>query len=233
MGWSLAVALTQSWRAPLNFWGVLACMGGICAAYAWDGLLDAPPGGYRWGWRHTHFAVSGAALFAAILFHRQLLLPVLGLGVLGFLYIPLKRHIPKNLLTAAAWTAAAIFLPFDGVTLTAAMLGAAGAIFLLIYAAAVLCDVPDVAEDRSAGVCGLAPKFGETRAAKIAALMALASAVLAAAAGVWMLTVPALIFAVLGFFSVGWLARASVSRFAVDALLVLPGVLVLLNLSSG
>ncbi len=204
-------------------------MAGICAAYAWDGLLDAPPGGYRWGWRHAHFALSGVALLAAILFHRQLLLSVLLLGALGFLYIPLKRLIPKNLLTAAAWTLAAVALPFDALRFNGAIAGGVGAIFLLIYAAAVLCDVPDVAEDRAAGVCGLAPQFGETTAAKIAALMALASVLLSVAVGAWALAVPALILAALGFFSVGWLARASVSRFAVDALLVLPGVLMLLK----
>lgn len=229
MGWSLAVALAQSWQIALNFWGLIACMAGICAAYAWDGLLDAPTDGYRWGWRHAHFAVSGAVLFAAILFHRQLLLPVLVLGALGFLYIPLKRHIPKNLLTAAAWTLAVVVLPFDTLPVDAVVIGSAAAIFLLIYAAAVLCDVPDVAEDRLAGVCGLAPKFGEMRAAKIAAVLALANVALSVVLGAWTLAAPALIFAALGFFSVGWLARSSVSRFAVDALLVLPGVLMLLK----
>lgn len=166
----------------------------------------------------------------AVLAHLPLWLPVAVLAGFGLFYIPLKRFIPKNLLTAAAWTLTLVVLPFDALPVGEAAQWGAAAVFLTIYAAATLCDVPDVAEDARAGVRGLTTLLGGVTAARVAGGIALVAAVLAVLAGVWGAAVPALACAALGFGAAGWLERSPVGQFWVDALLVVPGLLVLLRI---
>jgi 4-hydroxybenzoate polyprenyltransferase len=83
------------------------------------------------------------------------------LGVLSGAYVPLKRYIPKNVLTTVAWTVAASTLPFDAPPdLHHAYWGSVLSVFCIMAANTMLCDIPDVAADRAAGVRGITVRFG-------------------------------------------------------------------------
>lgn len=227
VGWSYGVALAQFWQLPPHGWGLVAAMSGIYAAYAWDRLMDSRRDGEPIpAARFVHLAVGGLTLLLAVFFHRPLLPAVAILAGMGIFYIPLKQVIPKNLLTALAWTVAVVELPFDGVPFTLPVILGVAVVFLTIYAAATLCDIPDVAEDSRAGVRGLSTRLGVQMAARVAGGIAAVAAIVAIVIGAIPLAVPAAVCCALGFGATGWLAREKASQFWVDALLILPGVLV-------
>ncbi len=180
--------------------------------------------------RLAHLAVGGCGILLAVAFHRPLLPMVAILAGLGLFYIPLKQFIPKNLLTALAWTLAVVELPFDSLPFTPPVIFGAAAVFLTIYAAATLCDVPDVVADARAGVHGLSTRLGAQAAARVAGAIAAVAALAAVSAGAVTLAVPAVLCAALGFGAAGWLEGSPAGQFWVDALLVLPGVLAVLRI---
>jgi len=173
--------------------------------------------------------VGGGLLTLAVFSHPPLLPVVLVLAGLGIFYIPLKQLIPKNLLTALAWTLVVVILPFDVLPFSWKILLGAVAVFLTIYGAATLCDIPDIAEDTRAGVRGLATHFGGQSAARIAGGLAAIGALVAVQSGVWLVAIPAIMVAALGFGAIEWLTHNKASQFWVDALLILPGIIVLFH----
>ena len=83
------------------------------------------------------------------------------LGVMAGGYVPLKRVIPKNMLTVPAWTIAVCALPFaEAPEFGGHFAGAAGAVALIMLANTVLCDLPNVEEDRLARVRAITVWFG-------------------------------------------------------------------------
>lgn len=114
------------------------------------------------------------------------------LAVIAGAYVPLKRVVPKNLLTTAAWTAATATLPFSGMPrLDATFAASVAAVALIMAANTVLCDVPDVAADRAAGVKGITPRFGPRAGRWAAAICGAAAAFIAGSVGRWGLAMTA------------------------------------------
>jgi len=96
------------------------------------------------------------------------------LGIISIAYVPLKRVIPKNLLTSISWTVGACTLPFAAPPdLHHAYWGSVICVFAIMVANTVLCDIPDVAEDRKAGVRGITPRFGAKAGATLVVLASL------------------------------------------------------------
>jgi 4-hydroxybenzoate polyprenyltransferase len=96
------------------------------------------------------------------------------LGLLAGGYVPLKRILPKNLLTVPAWTIAVCALPFDHAPDGSGRnIAAAIAVAYIILANTVLCDLSSVEEDRAAGVRGFAVRYGVGAGAIFAGLAAI------------------------------------------------------------
>ena len=166
MGWpaaaacSLAVAVSTEAPSPAGL-ALLAC--GTATAYGLDRWVDrraSDPAGLR-----TLLVVAcictviaGVLLATTAWWRFQV---CVALGILSGAYVPLKRRIPKNILTTLAWTLAACTLPFEAPPdLHPLYWGSVVSVFCIMAANAMLCDIPDVAADRAAGVRGLTPRFG-------------------------------------------------------------------------
>lgn len=176
---SLAVAVGGPEVTAL---GLLLLGCGTMSGYGLDRLIDRrglDPPGLR---RGLGIAVVGTSVVALVLACTALwrFKVCVILGVLAGCYVPLKRVLPKNALTVPAWTIAVSALPFaDAPDFSGRYAAAATAVALIMLANTVLCDLPDVEEDRRAGVRGIAARFGVRAGAVyagVAALLGTASA---------------------------------------------------------
>lgn len=224
--------MARSLGVALDGWGVLACVAGVHAAYSFDDLVDAFGfGGLVAHWRDPRFiaiAVDGVLLASAALASLRLVTPLLVLSLAGILYVPLKRFVPKNLLTAGAWTGTIFALSLAGLEPTARVTVAGGALFLLVVSNAGLCDLSDAETDRENRVVGFATVLGTRAAARIAGSLGFVAAGLAASSGVFALCLPAVCYGVAGLWFGDFLRDHRSMRVWVDAVLIVPGPISLL-----
>ena len=144
-------------------------------------------------------------------------------------YVPLKRYIPKNVMTTLAWTTAVVTLPFDGrPTLDAAFGASVLAVAFIMAANTLLSDLPDVAADRQAGVCGIVPRFGTHAGARAAGAIGCLGVLAALYANQWSLTITASVLAVLAILPAGPSGQPRSRMLADLAVTILPGPLALL-----
>lgn len=212
------------WFGGGRGWGSLTLIGGVVAAYSLDRLLDATAEERRWvALRFVPPLAVGAGMVATGLWRvpsQWMLIAVL--AVCAGAYVPLKRFIPKGVLTAGCWAAAVVWLPCAQPPGVGDGLPVALCVLLIVGANAILCDALDVEIDRAKGVRGLAPLLGAKRVSWIAAGAAGAGAAMAITIGPWPLAVAAVplmitgIVPASGFFS-GW------RRTFLDLMLALPG----------
>ncbi len=226
---ALGLAETAVWwfgsgRGP----GYLTLLGGVIAAYSLDRLLDAPASERRRvAVRFAPPLLAGAALVCIGLWRVPAHLPLVALlGVMGGAYVPLKRYVPKGVLTAGAWSLAVTWLPSAAMPSVAAGWPVALCVFLVVGANAILCDALDVEADRRNGVRGLGPWLGARGASAVAAAAAAVGGVLAVLLGPWPLVVAAVPLLCIGLIRPGELMRGR-RRPLIDLMLVLPGVLAL------
>ncbi len=167
-------------------------------------------------------AALGAGLLACTAWWRFAVCVVL--GCIAGAYVPLKRYIPKNVLTTVAWTAATATLPFDGQpVLDPAFRASVLSVALIMAANTVLCDIPDFAADRQAGVRGITPHFGPKAGALAAVTFGCLGAWVAGTAGRWGLAITALGLAVLALLLVRNPARGLYRLMADGWVTVIPG----------
>lgn len=173
------------------------------------------------------FAASGTAALACTAWWRVQVCAAL--AVLAGAYVPLKRRIPKNVLTTVAWTAAVATLPFAGRPPADPAFGAAVfAVACVMASNTMLCDIPDFAADRRAGVVGLTPTFGPRAGAIAAVIFGCLGALVAVWAGRWGLAATALGLAVLAVLLARNPSRILFRHLADGLVTVLPGPLALL-----
>lgn len=216
------------WFGGGRGWGLVTLLGGVIAAYSLYRLVDATAGERRRVLvRFGPALLVGCAMVTAGLIKvpGHLLLVVL-LAVMGGAYVPLKRVVPKGVLTAGAWAIAVVWLPRAQPPTLAAGWPVAVCVFLIVSANAILCDALDVEIDRAKGVRGLAPWLGARRASLVAAMLACGGGMLAVVHGPWPLAVAA------GGLMLAGLVRhlprnTDLRRTSLDLLLVLPGMVVL------
>jgi 4-hydroxybenzoate polyprenyltransferase len=152
-----------------------------------------------------------------------------GLGVIAAAYVPLKRVIPKNVLTTTAWTAATATLPFDHrPDLDPAYGASVLAVALIMAANTVLCDLPDYAADRQAGVRGITPRFGPRVGGFAAVVCGVLGAAAAGSVGRWGLAVTALGLALLATRLARQPSRGLFRLLADGLVTVVPGPLALI-----
>jgi 4-hydroxybenzoate polyprenyltransferase len=210
--------------------GLLLIACGTMAAYGLDRIIDnrgSDPPHLR---RVIIICVGMVSLVGAMLactaWWRFKVCSVLGLVAAA--YIPLKRYIPKNVMTVICWTGAVATLPFAGQPPLDPTFAASVATVAMIMAAnTILCDIPDVAADRHNRVRSLTAKFGAYGGAIAAASFGVMGAIIGGSAGRWGLAATALCLAMLAV----PMARNPTyrRRLMADAIVtVLPGPLTIL-----
>lgn len=230
IGWTLSVSAARALDRPLHPWGVVACLAGVHAAYVFDALADS--GRLRRLFsdpRLIDLICCGLAMGAAVLVDPTLIPPIALLSLLGIGYIPLKRVIPKNLLTAASWVLCVLTLSLHDRSLDPAILCYGLALLLILLANANLCDLPDVATDRRNRVLGLTPILGPALASRVAGVLAVIGCAAALRLGAWPIAVPGTLFAVIGLAGGLGFAAHPERRWILDAALVTAGPLSLLD----
>jgi len=191
-----ALGLSQTtvwWFGGGRGWGTMTLLGGVIAVYALDRVRDAAMADRstmvaRFGGPFVLGCVMVVAGLALVPKHVPI---VLALAIVGGAYVPLKRLVPKGVLTAGAWATALVWLPGATTLSVSAGMPVAASLFLIVIANAVLCDALDVESDRAKGVRGLAPWLGARRASLAAAVLAFGGGVLAVLHGPWPLAVAA------------------------------------------
>ncbi|HWL54510.1 MAG TPA: UbiA family prenyltransferase [Chthoniobacteraceae bacterium] len=240
LGWSLAMVMQHRSGAAFSAEGLTLLLGGIGSAYSLDRLLDRPASGYpRWLWWTLciGFAGFGGATAWAMLRMPLLTVEVAGLLALATLAYPWLKRFPllKTVTVALAWTSAAALFPFcqPGAWTETSLRNSFPwdvtlPLFLLLAAACVLCDLKDLEEDRLKAVFSLPNLCGIAWACRIAAALALAGSFLASWNGRLALLVAGGLLALLAQFP-SLLRRKAIGPMMVDAVLIVPGVLLLLG----
>ena len=231
VGWSLSIATARAVAAEVDWLGVAACVVGVFAAYRLDDVLDSEGGPFATEARPeiAAIALAGAGLLGIALLQPSLFAPLSLLGALGVFYIPLKRFVPKNLLTASAWAVCVVTLSLDLDPFTREHSLATGMIFFLVLANASLCDLPDIEHDRKNRVVGLVVAVGPRTGGRLAAGIACIAMGIASVLGSLAFAIPAAIYIVLGGLFFDAVATHRKQRWLLDAVLLLPGPISLLG----
>jgi 4-hydroxybenzoate polyprenyltransferase len=230
VGWTLSIASARAIGASVDWLGVAACIVGIFAAYRLDNVLDSEGGIFAPEARQPLTLIAGAAALLVVIAIAQpsLLAPLAVLAALGVFYVPLKRWVPKNLLTAGAWALCVVTLSLEVAPFTREHAMATAMVFLLVLANTTLCDLPDIELDRENRVVGLVPAFGPETGGRISAGIACLSLAVAAGLGSAAFAIPSLAYIVIGVFYWRAVAAHKERRWLLDAVLVLTGPISLL-----
>jgi hypothetical protein len=180
--------------------GLLLIAAGTMVAYGLDRLVDSrgsdPPRLRRAMLVCVCIASIAGAVLACTAWWRFKMCSVLGLFAAA--YIPLKRYIPKNLMTVVCWTAAIATLPFAGQPPLDPAFGASVlAVAMIMAANTILCDIPDVEADRNNRVRALTAWLGPCGGGIAAATFGLLGTLAAGSVGRWGLALTALCLTIL------------------------------------
>jgi hypothetical protein len=232
LGWSTALVIHRATARPGDPAGLLVLLLGIGAAYSLDRVLDAPRSHRTWMtcaliFVGTACAAACARLLRELPLQTAALVPVLGGAALLY---PRMKRMPwfKAVAVPVIWTWSAVALPFnDGSWLgwTWVLLPVSIPIALLIAAGCLLCDLKDETTDRDKGVASLPALIGASRTAQVALGLAVLAGVVAIVED---RTGLALSASALGLMTL-WpavLATESIGPLIVDAILTIPGVLI-------
>ena len=237
LGISIALVLHRDTGQPLSPAGLALFVAGICAAYSLDRLLDAPDEKTsRWLQRALWlgFALSASiGLIASAWLSFKTLSTMIIFAVASLIYRQVKRFpAVKTVLVAIVWTWAGAALAINNENWGAWKwwtIDASLPLVLLIAAGCILCDLKDTESDRRQGVQSLPVLLGVPRTIVIVMAMAIIAAVLALLDGRPGIFYSGLLLAVSAFFP-ALLSQQAVGPLIVDAILSLPGILILTHL---
>jgi len=236
MGGSIVMVVHRATGRPIEIAGLGLLCCGILSAYSLDRIVDVSRDQEsRWLQRALYGAagvsmIVGAVLLARLPIRTGLLVPALGVVVLAY---PRLKAVPvlKTLLVSVAWTWSLIALPFaDGSWLgwRIWMMPVAIPITCVIASGCLLCDLKDVEADQASSVSSLPALMGVRNTVAIAIALALVGSAVALAE--WRL---GLFVGGLGLGLVALrpklLAREIVGPLLVDAILTVPGLLIVLH----
>lgn len=203
MGWPAAAAVSLAvavGATAVTASGLLLVACGTMSAYGLDRLVDHrdrdPARLRRLLLGCVLLAAAGTGVLACTTWWRFKV--CLALSLISAAYVPLKRFVPKNVMTTVSWTAAIAALPFaEPPPLHAAFPASVAAVACLMAANTMLSDLPDIAVDRQFGVRGLVPRFGFRAGALAALFFGALGTLVAGFAERWGLAITALSLAVL------------------------------------
>jgi 4-hydroxybenzoate polyprenyltransferase len=236
MGGSIVVVVHRATAKPIQWPGLALLCCGILVAYSLDRLVDvsakAVPAGLpaALGIAASGGMAAGAIFLARLPVRTALLAPLLGLVVVAY---PRLKSLPalKTVLVPGVWTWSLMALPFaDGSWLgwRVWLTPVAVPLMCLIASGCLLCDLKDVDTDEQASVSSLPVLLGVHATVAAAMLLALSGAIFALAEGRLGLVVAGLGLSLIAF-RPHLVARDVVGPLLVDAILTLPGVLILLR----
>lgn len=235
LAWPAAAAVSLSIAVggrDVTGLGLLSIACGTMAAYGLDRLIDrrehdAPRLKSALAWC-VALAAAGTGILACTAWWRFQV--CLALALIAGAYVPLKRYIPKNVLTVVGWTAATATLPFDGRPPLDPAFGAAVlAVAAVMAANTLICDLKDVVKDRQSGVVGIAPWLGVRAGSLAAVAFGCLGAGVAGSAGRFGLAATALCLAILAVLVARDPARGVYRLLADGLVVVVPGSLTLLD----
>jgi hypothetical protein len=237
LGLSVSLVMHRATGQPFSAAGMVLFTAGIGCAYSLDRLLDRPPDGYpRWVFLALVATFAAAALAGAA---SAVCLPVKTLSAAiifaaaSLLYRRLKQYpTAKTLLVAVVWTWGGAALPILNHHWAAWdwwSINVSYPLILLLSAGCILCDLKDTEADRRAGVKSLPVVLGASRATAIAILLAATGALIAWSEGRMGLFYSGSLLAAAALFR-PLLSRPAVGPLLVDAILSLPGLLILTHM---
>lgn len=206
--------------------GLLLIASGTVAAYGLDRLIDHRDGDSKTLRRIVLICVVLASLTAGVIasttWWRFQVCSVLALIAGG--YVPLKRYVPKNLLTTAAWTTATATLPFaTQPSFHPSFAWTVLTVALIVLANTILCDIPDVESDQRTGVRGITPRFGRRAGAIAAIICGMLALVAASITGSLGLILTSIALSVLAIVAMNRPDHKSIRLFADIFVTILPG----------
>jgi len=234
LGFSISLVMHRATGEPLSTAGLALFLAGIGAAYSLDRLIDQPADGYpRWlrlALAAAFLTSTLAGLIAVAYLPIQSLAATLVFAFASLLYRHLKLYpTAKTILVAVVWTWAGAALPINSHRWAAWdwwSLSVSWPLVLLMAAGCILCDLKDDEADRQLGVRSLPVVLGADNAIYIAGSLALLGAALAWTEGrMGLFYSGALLLAATQFRPV--LSRPAIGPLLVDAILSLPGFLIL------
>lgn len=210
--------------------GLLLIASGTMAAYGLDRLIDHRDSDSETLRRIVLICVVLASLTAGAIacttWWRFQICSVLALIAGG--YVPLKKYVPKNILTTAAWTTATATLPFaTQPNLHSSFAWAVLTIALLVLTNTILCDIPDFESDQRSRVRGITPRFGPQAGAIAAMTCGTLALVAASITGSLGLILTSIALSVLAIIAMNRPDHKSIRLLADIFVTILPGPLAL------
>ncbi|MEO8276343.1 MAG: hypothetical protein ABI639_08990 [Thermoanaerobaculia bacterium] len=231
MAWSLTVVLHHATGEPVSSAGLCLLLFGALAAYSMDRLIDGAralePAWLRFVLGSAVGVAVLGALFLLPLLARWKVPLLLVLSGVAVAYPYLKRiYLAKTILVPLVWTVAVIALPasrpfaFSPVDIP---------LFLLVAAGCLLCDIKDAAEDSRRGIGTVPAILGVPTALALAATVAIFGA-----GAAWIEHRPGLLACGIALVAIApcrrLISAEALGPLAVDAILTLPGLLIVTHL---
>lgn len=233
IGWSFTMVMKHAAGVGFSDAGLILLLCGIGAAYSLDRLVDSQP---RASWLvlalSSTFALCGGVICFILAKHQPepgTLRVVLILAAMSLLYTRLKRlPLVKTILVAFAWIFACATLPGGRWDSSWLFFDVTPAMFFLVSAGCILCDLKDEGEDRRTNIPSLPVLLG----ARLTCLFASGLAVLAVAIA-WLhhhfgVAAGGVLLAVAAQFP-SVISRKPTGAIVVDSILAVPGILIALQ----
>lgn len=237
LGLSISLVMQRATGQPFSAAGMVLFTAGIGCAYSLDRLLDKPANGYpRWVFLTlvATFAIAAlAGLVAAGCLPIKTLSAAFIFAAASLFYRRLKQYpTAKTLLVAVIWTWGGAALPIINNHWAAWdwwSINVSYPLVFLLSAGCILCDLKDTEADRNMGIKSLPVVLGASRATAIAIALALAGALIAWSEGRMGLFYSGSLLVTAALFR-PVLSRPAAGPLLVDAILSLPGFLILTHM---
>lgn len=238
LGWSIAVVVRSATGLPILPAGFHLYLFGICAAYSLDRLLDNDdPLRPYWLTVALVLGVSVSVLFGLFLAIRisiQTLSTLLVFSIATLFYNRVKKFpFIKFLLVSIVWAWAGVALPFINTHWFAWQfwtMDISLPLVMLIASSCILCDFKDINTDGASGVHSLPVMFGVRNTVLVASVFLVITAVISYHEHRLGLAISSVMLIALAQFP-SLLSLDAIGPLVVDALLVLPGLLIALHWS--
>ena len=236
LGWSVALVIHQATGMPIVSSGLYLYLFGICAAYSLDRLVDnADPS--RPMWLTTVLTLgflfsATIGIFLALKLSVQTFSALVLFSIIALLYTQIKKlPFVKGVVVAVVWGWAGIALPFANHHWFAWQFWTTQVslpVVILIACGVILCDFKDIKSDNAFGVRSLPAMLGFSRTMWIVSISLVVVGIISFAENRMGLLVSSALLLLLTQFP-RILALDALGPLIVDALLAVPGVLIVLH----
>jgi len=233
LGWSLVIVVQHATGMPIQFAGFYLYLLGICAIYSIDRVIDnSDPSRQVWVTRTLVLAFSIsiiASLFLVVQLSLQAISALVILLLVTVLYLWVKR-VPflKGFWAALVWGWTTVALPFadqQWFALHFWTMQVSLPIVILMTCAIIMCDFKDIEADKLNGVKSVPVILGTKRAVQVISLLLFISGIISLDEKRIGLLIGSVLLLILVQFP-EFLAKKTIGPLTVDAVLVIPGLLI-------